>query len=230
MTFDAGSQKRKALIVDDHPLVREWLTNLINQQPDLAVCGEAEARPQALQAVVALKPDIVIVDIALKGSSGIELIKDVTHCCPGVAVLVLSMHEEPHYAERALRAGAMGYVMKRETSRKVITAIRQVLGGKMYVSAHVAGAMAAQPVRGRTLPAQSPAEVLGHRELEVFELIGQGRGTRQIAEMLRVSIKTVEAHCAHIKEKLGLAGAGELLREAVRWCEQTRLRESPPAQ
>jgi len=211
--------KKTIFLVDDHPLVREWLTNLIHEQPDLAVCGEAESGPQALQSILAVKPDVAIVDISLKDSSGIELIKNLKHSCPSVAVLVLSMHEESHYAERALRAGAKGYIIKRETTRKVIAAIRQVLEGKPYFSEAIATALAAQFVEGKHLATQSPAELLSDRELEVFELLGQGRGTRQIAEILRVSVKTVQAYCARIKDKLNVASATELLREAVRWYE-----------
>ncbi|HWX23059.1 MAG TPA: response regulator transcription factor [Candidatus Binatia bacterium] len=212
-------RKRTVFLVDDHPLVREWLANLIHQQPDLTVCGEAESGPQALESIIARKPDIAIVDISLKDSSGIELIKNLKQCCPALAVLVLSMHEESHYAERALRAGAKGYIMKRETTSKVITAIRQVLEGKLWISDGIAAAMAAQFVEGKTLATQSPTQLLSDRELEVFELLGQGRGTRQIAEALHVSVKTVQAYCARIKEKLNLASATELLREAVRWYE-----------
>jgi DNA-binding NarL/FixJ family response regulator len=213
--------KRTVFLVDDHPLVREWLTNLINQQPDLAVCGEAESAPQALQTIAAAKPEVAIVDLSLQDSSGIELIKDLKQCQPEVAVLVLTMHDELHYAERALRAGARGYIMKRETTRKVIGAIRQVLAGKLYVSDSVAMAMTAQFVEGKTLAGSSPVEQLSDRELEVFELLGQGRGTREIAETLRVSMKTVQAYCARIKEKLNLGSATELLREAIRWNEST---------
>jgi DNA-binding NarL/FixJ family response regulator len=218
---EAAGQKKTVFLVDDHPLVREWLTNLIHQQADLAVCGEAETGPQALQAILGLEPDVAIVDIALKDSSGIELIKDLKRCCPQVAVLVLSMHEESHYAERALRAGARGYIMKRETTRKVVAAIRQVLEGGLYVSDEIAKAMAARFVEGKTLATHSPVGLLSDRELEVFEFLGQGRGTRQIAESLRVSVKTVQAYCARIKEKLNLGSATELLREAVRWHEST---------
>jgi DNA-binding NarL/FixJ family response regulator len=219
---EPAGRKRTIFLVDDHPLVREWLTNLIIQQPDLSVCGEAESGPQAMQAIVALKPDVAIVDISLKDSSGIELIKNLKQCCPGVAVLVLSMHEESHYAERALRAGARGYIMKRETTQKVVAAVRQVLAGRLYMSDNLAAAMAAQFVAGKTSATQSLAGLLSDRELEVFELLGQGRGTRQIAEALRVSIKTVQAYCARMKEKLGVASATELMREAVRWFESTR--------
>ena len=222
MTTETIITKKGVFLVDDHPLVREWLTNLINQQTDLSVCGEAETRPQAMQSILQLKPDIAIVDISLKDSSGIELIKDLQQTAPGMAILVLSMHEEPHYAERALRAGARGYIVKRETTRKVIAAIRQVLSGTMYISEGVATALASQYVTGKGVPKQSPVEQLSDRELEVFELLGQGRGTRQIAETLKVSVKTVQAYCGRIKEKLGLASATELLREAVRWHEGAR--------
>ena len=221
MTTETAASRKRVFLVDDHPLVREWLTNLINQQPGLVVCGEAESGPEAREKIVALRPDVAIVDIALKDSSGIELIKDLKHSCPEVAVLVLSMHEESHYAERALRAGARGYIMKRETTRKVVDAIGHVLAGKLCVSEAIAAAMAAQFVGGKTLATGSPVEQLSDRELEVFELLGQGRTTRQIAETLRVSLKTVQAYCARIKEKLNLGSATELLREAVRWHEST---------
>jgi DNA-binding NarL/FixJ family response regulator len=206
-------------LVDDHPLVREWLTNLIHQQPDLQVCGEAESAPQARQAIAQLKPAVAIVDLSLKDSSGIELIKDLHETCPEVAVLVLSMHDESLYAERALRAGAMGYIMKRETTGKVIAAIRQVLAGKPWVSESMAAAITSRCVGRKSKPSASPVEQLSDRELTVFELLGQGRGTRQIAETLRVSVKTVQTYCARIKEKLNLGSATELLREAVRWFE-----------
>jgi DNA-binding NarL/FixJ family response regulator len=219
MTPDTASQSKSVFLVDDHPLVREWLTNLINQQSGLRVCGEAESGPQAREQILELKPDVAVVDIALKDSSGIELIKDLKQSCPEVAVLVLSMHEDSHYAERALRAGARGYIMKRETATKVIMAIRQVLAGKLYMSESLAAAMAAQFVTGKALATGSLVEQLSDRELEVFGLLGDGRGTRQIAESLGVSIKTVQAYCARIKEKLSLASATELVREAVRWRE-----------
>ncbi len=222
MTPEPAIQKKSVFLVDDHPLVREWLSNLINQQPDLTVCGEAETGPQALQGITRLKPAVAIVDISLKDSSGLELIKNIKGTCPGVAILVLSMHDESHYAERALRAGARGYIMKRETTRKVVAAIRQVLDGKLCVSDAVAATMAAQFVAGKSLATASPVEQLSDRELEVFELLGQGRGTRQIAEALRLSVKTVQAYCARMKDKLKLNSATELLREAVRWYEDTR--------
>ena len=221
MTLATVTPFKRVFLVDDHPLVREWLTNLINQQPGLKVCGEAESGPEARAKILALKHDVAIVDIALKDSSGIELIKDLKQTCPSVAVLVLSMHEESHYAERALRAGARGYLMKRETTKKVIAAINQVLAGKLCVSEALAATMATQYVEGKTLSTRSPVQQLSDRELEVFELLGQGRTTRQIAETLRVSLKTVQAYCARIKEKLRLPSATVLLREAVCWHEST---------
>ena len=160
-------------------------------------------------------------DISLKDSSGIELIKDLKQACPGLVVLVLSMHEESHYAERALRAGAKGYVMKRETAKKVIEAIRTVLEDKFYLSDDVAQAITTQFVEGKKLATGTAVEQLSDRELAVFDLLGRGLGTRQIAETLRVSVKTVQAHCMHIKAKLNLSSATELVCAAVRWFERT---------
>ncbi len=217
MTSDIDKRKRTVFIVDDHPLVREWLTNLINQQPDLVVCGETESAPEAFAAIGASRPDVAIVDISLKNSSGIELIKSLKESHPAVAVLVLSMHEEAHYAGRALRAGARGYVMKRETTRKVIEAIRRILEGKLYVSEALAGMLAAHFIDDKKTAGHSPIEQLSDRELEVFDRLGRGLGTRQIAETLGNSLKTVQAYCARTKEKLNLGSATELLREALRW-------------
>lgn len=219
-----SSRKTKIFLVDDHPLVREWLTNLIHQQPDLTVCGEAEAASQALLAIAESKPDLAVVDISLEGSSGIELIKNIKGLRPPVKVIVLSMHDETLYAERALRAGARGYIMKRETAKRIIVAIRQVLEGKLYLSERITALFAEKFVDGR-IPAGGPAvDLLSDRELEVFELLGQGCETRNIAERLHVSMKTVQAFCARIKEKLNLASATELLREAIRWHEDRQTR------
>jgi DNA-binding NarL/FixJ family response regulator len=209
----------KIFLVDDHPLVREWLTNLIHQQPDLVVCGEAEEAAPALQAIAATQPAVAIVDIALKRGSGLELVKDLKAQHPGIAVIVLSMHDERLYAERALRAGARGYIMKSETAKKVILAIRQVLAGKIYMSESLAALLAEKFVDGRLPASGSLVDQLSDRELETFQLLGKGYETRVVAEMMKVSMKTVQAHCAHIKEKLKLANAAELLREAVRWQE-----------
>ena len=210
--------KKRIFLVDDHPLVREWLTNLINQQPDLAVCGEAEGAPSALSAIAAGQADLVIADLNLASSSGIELIKNLRELQPGLPVLVLSMHDESLYAERVFRAGARGYVNKRETAQKVIEAIRRVLDGKLYIGEKTAEILAGRTMRGQTAD-RSAIEMLSDRELQVFDKLGQGIGTRQIAEDFHVSVKTVQEYCARIKEKLNLNNATELLREAVRWRE-----------
>jgi DNA-binding NarL/FixJ family response regulator len=208
--------KKRIFIVDDHPLVREWLGNLIHQQPDLVVCGESESAPVALSSLAAAQPDLVIADINLKNSSGIELIKDLKTMHPNVPVLVLSMHDESLYAERVFRAGARGYVNKRETAQKMIEAIRRVLEGRVYVSEKTAEVLAGKTIHGGGL-SKSAVELLSDRELEVFDKLGEGIGTRQIAEEFHVSVKTIQAYCARIKEKLNLGSATELLREAVRW-------------
>jgi len=216
--------KARIFLVDDHPLVREWLTNLIHQQSDLLVCGEAESAPHALEAVTKLRPEIAIVDISLKGASGIELIKNIRAVAPEVAMIVLSMHDEGLYAERALRAGARGYIMKRETAKKVIAAIRQVLAGKLYLSESMRVHFAEKFADGDPPATSLPIHELSDRELEVFQLLGQGYETRQIAASLNISMKTVQAFCARIKEKLTLTSATELLREAVRWHDNQQLR------
>jgi DNA-binding NarL/FixJ family response regulator len=210
---------RRVFIVDDHPLVREFLTNLIQNQSDLIVCGQAENSPDALSGVIALKPDVAIVDLSLNGELALELIKNLRALAPETAVLVLSMHDEVFYAERALRAGARGYVMKRETTGKVVEAIRLVMRGKMYVSAQLSAQLAEKFVLGGESAKMSPIARLSDRELEVFELMGHGWETRRIAEERHLSIKTVQAYCARIKEKLDLENATVLLREAVRWVE-----------
>jgi len=212
--------KIQIYLVDDHPLVREWLTNLIQQQPDLTVCGESEDAPHALQSIADLRPEVVIVDISLKQGSGLELIKNLKAVLPSIAIIVLSMHDERLYAERALRAGARGYIMKSETAKKVISVIRRVLDGKIYLSESMTLLFAEKFVDGRIPASGSLVEQLSDRELEVFQLLGKGYETRVVAEMMKVSMKTVQAHCAHIKEKLKLTNAAELLREAVRWQEK----------
>jgi DNA-binding NarL/FixJ family response regulator len=212
-------QKNKVFLVDDHPLVREGLVNLISRQADLQICGEADNEPQALELIGTVQPDVTIVDISLENGSGIELIKSIKAAYPGMVVLVLSMHDESLYAERALRAGARGYIMKREAAKKVIQAIHSVLAGQLYVSEKIAAMMAEKFVEGRIAAVASPIEQLSNRELEVFQLLGSGHTTRQIADRLHVGFKTVQAYSARIKEKLKLANATELLREAIRWHE-----------
>jgi DNA-binding NarL/FixJ family response regulator len=220
---ETGS-KRRIFIVDDHPLVREGLANLINQQDDLTVCGEAEDAAQALAGIGVARPDLALIDISLKTASGLELVKDLGVHFPLVALVVLSMHDELLYAERSLRAGARAYVMKRETTKDVLTAIRQVLGGDVYVSERVVNAMARRLGSSRKAAAGSPVEQLSDRELEIFRLLGQGLTTSQIAADLHLSLKTVQAYCARAKEKFGVNSLSELLRAAIRWEDATHVK------
>jgi DNA-binding NarL/FixJ family response regulator len=213
----AKKGKHRILLVDDHPIVRQGLAELIDHQKDLMVCGTAEEVHQALDQIAALGPDLVVVDISLKSSNGIELLKDIKVRHPKLPVLMLSMHDETLYAVRALRAGASGYIMKQEATDNVLTAIRQVLAGEIYLSERMEKKMMQQLVGGRSARTGSPLEDLSDRELEVFNLIGQGHGTRQIAEELHLSIKTIESHRAHIKEKLKLKNATELVQHAIQW-------------
>jgi len=221
-----NKQKTRVFLVDDHPLVLEWLTNLINQQADLEVCGEAENATDALAGIGRARPALAVIDISLNAASGLELIKDLCIQYPSVAPLVLSMHEEELYAERAMRAGARGYVRKRETSKNILAAIRRVLGGGIYVSEKLSNAMAVKFLKGHEGVglAQSRVGELSDRELEVFHLFGQGKSTSQIAEQLHISLKTVQAYCVRAKEKLGLTTAADLLREAILWEENAHLR------
>lgn len=217
-------KKHRIFIVDDHPLVREGLSNLINQQADLSVCGEAEDAAQALAGIGVKKADLALIDISLKTASGLELVKDLRVHFPNVALIVLSMHDELLYAERALRAGARGYVMKRETSKDVLTAIRRVLEGDVYVSERVLNAMARRLGTPRKAAAGSPVEQLSDRELEIFRLLGQGLTTSQIAQDLHLSLKTVQAYCARAKDKFGVTSLAELLRAAIRWEDATHVK------
>lgn len=207
----------KVFLVDDHPLVREWLTNLVNQLPDLTVCGEASSAAAAIEGIEASKPAVAVVDLSLKESTGLDLIKTIKARFPDTAVIVLSMHDEQYYAERTMRAGARGYVMKGEMTSDIVAAIREVMAGKVYLSPRMRNLFSERFVDGHMPAMRSPVETLSDRELEVFQLLGQGIETRRVAQRLGVSIKTVQAYCARIKEKLQLANASELLREAVRW-------------
>jgi DNA-binding NarL/FixJ family response regulator len=213
--FTAG--KKTVFVVDDHPIVRQGLTLLINRESDLAVCGEAEEMHAALSAIPHARPDILIVDISLNGPDGLELLKNIRITSPRLPVLVLSMHDESIYAERALRAGANGYIMKQEATEKVLVALRRILSGEIYVSGRIANSMLQHYVHGASPSAHSSISELTDRELEVFRLIGEGHGTRQIAEALHLSVKTVESYQAHIKEKLCLRSARELVQHAVEW-------------
>jgi DNA-binding NarL/FixJ family response regulator len=209
--------KKRVFLVDDHPIVRERLAELIGQETDLEVCGEAEDAIAALKSIQAQRPDIAIVDITLKDTYGIELIKDLKDRCPNLPVLVLSMHDESLFGERAIRAGAKGYLNKQEATKKVISAIRTVLGGGMFVSEQMTATILQRMSGGQKVQGGVPTDVLTDRELEVFQLLGQGLGVRQIAENLFVSVKTVEAHREHIKQKMSFASSRELLRYAIQY-------------
>ncbi len=212
--------KARVVVVDDHPIVREGLLRVIDATSDLAVCACAENIPQALAAIEAWKPAIVIVDIALGGQSGLELIKDIKVRLPGLPVLVHSMYDETIYAERCLRAGAKGYVMKQAPTEQVMAAIRLVLRGGIYLSEQMRSRLLSKVARGLTVPPGSEVDELSDRELEVFQLIGEGCTTARIAASLHLSVSTVETHRAHIKEKLKLKNATELVRCAVEWVQR----------
>jgi DNA-binding NarL/FixJ family response regulator len=213
-------RKARILLVDDHPIVLLGLSHLINQQPDMTVCGEAKTAESALNAIETLKPDLMIVDISLKGTNGLDLIKRAKRLAPELPTLVLSIHDEMFYAERALRVGALGYVMKQELTKKLVVAIRRVLNKEIYLSGAMSTALLSQIIKGRSEKAPSRGEPLSDRELEIFQMIGQGQGTRQIAEKLKLSVKTVESHREHIKEKLRLKNATELLQRAFLWVQR----------
>jgi len=205
------------MIVDDHPLVRRGLAELISAEPDLEICGEAADADEAIQRIQDLKPDLAVIDIALKGSDGITLIKRIKAHQLDVKMLVSSMHDESLFAERALRAGAMGYINKEEATDLVIQAIRQVLGGQVYLSAEMTNRLLHGVVSSRELIEKSPVDTLSDRELEVFGLLGRGLTTREIAEQLHLSVKTIETYREHIKSKLSLETSAELTRHAVQW-------------
>lgn len=215
-------RRTRLLLVDDHPMVRERLAELINREPDLAVCAEAEDRHQAIEAIQARRPDLVIVDITLKNSDGMELIKDIHSRWPGLLVLVLSMHDESLYAERVLRAGARGYITKQEATRSILRAIRRVLEGQIFLNENIASQILGRLTAPRAAVAASPVESLADRELQVFELTGRGLNTRQIAEQLHIGVKTVETYRHRIREKLQLVHATDLLRSAIAWAHQNQ--------
>src|ERR1700686_5338676 len=209
--------KKRILVVDDHPIVRQGLALLINREPDLVVCGEAEEAMGAMHVLASARPGVLIVDISLNGPGGLDLLKNVRISHSSLPVLILSMHDESIYAERALRAGANGYIMKQEATDKVLVALRRILNREIYVSDRIANSMLRPYVRGASPSEQSSVSDLTDRELEVFRLIGEGQGTRQIAEALHLSVKTVESYQAHIKDKLSLRSARELVQHAVEW-------------
>ncbi len=211
--------QRTILILDDHPMMREGLMRLIGEETDLLVGAQAENAHQALDAIAACRPDLVLADISLPDKNGLEFIKDVQVMHPGLAVLVISMHDETIYAERVLRAGGRGYIMKQEGGKKIMEAIRQVLSGKIYVSEAMSARILETLSVKNPSSSTSPIEQLTDREFEVFQLIGQGKGTKEIASHLHISVKTVEVHRANIKGKLKIATAPELIRHAVRWTD-----------
>ncbi|MFB3891587.1 MAG: response regulator [Phycisphaerae bacterium] len=212
----------RVFVVDDHPIIRQGLSQMIRHEKDLFYCGDAEDAPEALKGIEATKPDIVVVDITLKSTSGIELIKDVRIRFPEMPILVLSMHDEAFYAERVLRAGARGYVMKEEATEKVIEAIRRILAGELFLSDKMSASLLSKLVEGRASAGVFPVERLTDRELEVFELIGRGLGTRHIAAKLHLSVKTIESHRANLKMKLQAKTATELLRHAINWVQSEK--------
>lgn len=206
----------RVLIVDDHPIVRERLAELIGQEVDLVVCGEAEGAREAMGLVASLRPDVAVVDIMLRDSYGIELVKALRESHPGLPVLVLSMYDEVLFGERALRAGARGYLNKQAATRAIVPAIRKVLAGGVYVSEAMDAAILRKIVGGGG-GTGGAADVLTDREFEVFQMLGQGKGVRQIADELFLSVKTVEAHREHIKRKMSLKSSAELVHYAIRY-------------
>jgi DNA-binding NarL/FixJ family response regulator len=219
------SQKRaRILLVDDHPLVRERLAEIINREADLTVSGEAEDRREAIDAILAKPPDLVIIDLTLKTSDGLELIKDIRARWPRLRMLVVSMHDESLYAERVIRAGAMGYITKQEATRKILLAIRRVLSGSIYLNEKIANRILARLADRADPITATPGDLLADREFQVFELIGRGLNTHDIASRLNIAGKTVETYRARIKEKLKIKDASELLQFAITW---SRSRPSP---
>jgi DNA-binding NarL/FixJ family response regulator len=214
-----GNSKKKILIVDDHPMMRQGLAQLIENESDLAVAGEANDANEALEMVLRTPPDLVLADITLPGKNGLELIKDVQAAHPGLPILIISMHDEALYAERVLRAGGRGYIMKQEGGKRIMQAIRQVLSGQIFVTEKMSAQILEIFSGQRGAKAASPIETLTDREFEVFQLIGKGCETKEISDQLHVSTKTIDVHRANIKAKLSLKSMAELIRYAVRWVE-----------
>jgi DNA-binding NarL/FixJ family response regulator len=214
---DSISNKLKVLIVDDHPITRQGLKALINQQTNLEVCGETDGAAQAVELLGKLQPDLVIVDVSLRTTNGIELTKNLKAHSPNLPILVVSMHEEALFAERALRAGAMGYVMKQEAGEKVALAIQHLLRGEIYLSGKVKEKMLHHFVNKKREGMVFAIDTLSDREMEVFQLIGNGYSTRQIAQKLGLSTKTIDSYREHLKLKLGLDSGAELVRHAIQW-------------
>jgi len=219
-TAEPGHPPSKAiLIVDDHPVLRRGLAALIESEADLTVCGEAATRAAALKLIRKTRPDLVIVDLLLGGDDGLDLVKTMKKHHPKIPALVLSMHDESVYAERSLRAGAKGYVTKQQLDETLLLALRRVLGGETYLSKKLEARLAMKYLGGETLETDASLEALSDRELQVFRLIGEGHSTRQIAELVNLSVKTIESHLEHIKQKLTLASSVELAQRAIQWVE-----------
>lgn len=212
---NATESKSTVYLIDDHPVIIQGIALLINAEPELSVVGHASSWPTAFKEIGTLKPDVVILDITLATANGVEVLKDLKIHFPEQRVLMLSMHDENLYATRAMKAGAHGYLMKASASEEVVTAIRQILRGEVYLSGPVSKRMMSQMVGRKTDDAGSPLDSLSDRELEVYEMVGTGLTTRQIAERLHLSVKTIETHKAHVKEKLGLQTANELTQHAI---------------
>jgi len=222
----ASDARKRILLVDDHAVVRFGISQLINRQADLVVCGEEEDASKALDAITRLNPDLVIADLSLKDSSGLELMRNIKAQFPKLPILVVSVHDETIYAEMAFRAGALGYLMKQEALDKIPAAIRRVIAGSVYVSDTLAAKMLQQRVRGQTEPQESPIKSLSDRELEVFQLIGQWKKTKEIAQELHLSVKTIEYYREQIKRKLCLKDAAELVQYATSWFQRTASHQS----
>ena len=214
-----AAERRRILLVDDHPFMRAGLAQLIDRQADMMVCGEAGDPVAAFHALENTKPDLVLTDLTMPGRSGLEFIKDLRAAEPELAILVISMHDEVVYAERALRAGARGYIMKEAGGENLLAALRQVLRGQVYLSLRMSARILEGLAGARPRGSSSPIEKLTDREFEIFQLIGQGKSTRDVAAQLHLSPKTVDVHRSHLKEKLDLKDATALIRHAVRWVE-----------
>jgi DNA-binding NarL/FixJ family response regulator len=215
-----GKERKAIFVVDDHPMTRYGVVQLINDEPDLMVCGEAEDRHEAIAAIPPKKPDLVIIDLTLKNSDGMELIKDIRSRWPKLRMLVVSMHDESLYAERVIRAGALGYITKQEATRNILVAIRRVLEGTIYLNEKIASHIISRLTAHAGAVAATPAELLSDRELQVFDLTGQGLNTGEIAVRLNIAVKTIETYRARIREKLKLRNASELLQSAISWAHQ----------
>lgn len=212
---------KRIYIVDDHPIMRKGMAMILEKEIGFEVCGQAESGEEALGEIVDLKPDATVIDISLPGMNGIELVKNVLHQVPDLKILIVSRHDEELYAERALRAGAKGYLMKLEAVEILVTALRQILQGGIYLSQNIGTKMIMKLTSGHTGKEDDPLSLLSDRELEVFELTGKGFSTREIGKNLHISVKTVESHRANIKDKLNLNSANELMRHAVKFVEES---------